>query len=1224
MSDTQQSTINSTGGHSLVELLGRTEGFSRAKEALKTNSALCLQGLSGGGKSAFCGAWLQDLARPCAIITYNEERAQQLADDLSGLLDDGNKDRLTRRVLCFPSTASALYDGVTPDPETVADRLLCLERLCGGDAVVVVASVMSAVTLTMPGAEFVGSRVQIDLGAECNRDEIAYQLADLGYERVDLIDDVGQYSVRGGIIDVSPPALELPVRIELMGDEIDSVRLFEPTTQRSLQSIEKVGIGPAGEVVLKEAAVQRALPQIKLAFRRELDVLNEAGKAREARHLKERMEQDLADLENLRPTPSLVHYLPYLYDHCETFLDYLPTDAPLVIDEPVRVKAGAEQFEADVLDSHRRGVKLGRHLRLPETACLAFAEFRGKYLSGGRALICLNMLQRQVPWDEQAPTVSLSTPPTETFGGRFELLVEGLAQWQKDGFCVLVCGQDTDKAVEVLSSRGLSSVRVAAGLDDLEMGAVNVIGQDLTSGFCMPEAKLVALTAKEIYGWRKLHRPEGSAYRRGFSLTSLREIEEGDYVVHINHGIGVYQGLAKQTIDEIERDYLVIAYAGEDRLYVPVTQLDRIQKYIGSEGAQVTVSSLQGTSWQTTKHKAKKSTQLLARELLKLYREREQTEGHAFERDTAWLKELETTFQFEETPDQLRAIEEVKRDMEQVTPADRLICGDVGFGKTEVAIRAAFKAVLSGKQVAVLVPTTVLAHQHFNTFRERLSRYPVEVEMLSRFRSTQEQRRIISRLKEGAIDIVIGTHRLLGSEVAFADLGLLIIDEEQRFGVRQKERLKKLKASVDCLTMTATPIPRTLNMSLSGIREISLINDPPAGRRAIRTFVREQDDALIAEAVGREINRGGQVYYVHNRVQSIAHAASRVQRLVPEARVAVAHGQMHEGDLEQVMLAFYAEEFDVLVCTTIIENGLDVANANTLIVDDADRLGLAQLYQLRGRVGRSSRQAYAYLLYRYPERMTEEAEDRLKAIEEFSELGSGFKIALRDLEIRGAGDILGSEQSGYMSAVGLDLYCQMLADAVSTLKGEDGQSAEGGAAIDLPIETVIPAGYVPGERQRIELYRRLANVADETELGELVKGTRDRYGKLPKPVRNLVTVARIKLKCRQAAVVDIATAKGEVTIRLAPEHRLTTKERDMLEGLYVPGRRQARKGAKSALPRIVFREQQICLGYSKRDPQALIPVLNDLLRRLVDRRHATADEAGSLMRTKMASKASND
>jgi len=1216
MSCTDQATERQASTQSLSELLDLTEGFSRAKEALAESTALCLQGLSGGGKSVFCGAWLQKVTGPCVVITYSEERARQIAQDLSGLLDGSNRDRLTRRVLQFPSTASALYDGVTPEPETVADRLLVLERLCAGDPLVVVCSVMAATTLTIPGATFVANRVELSLGAECPRDSIAFRLADLGYERVDLVDDVGQYSVRGGIVDVSSPSLEFPVRIELMGDEIDGIRLFDPVTQRSVESIKQVGIGPAGEVLLTHDAVQRALSTVKQAYRRELDILLEAGKAREAEHLKERMEQDFADLENLHPTASLVHYLPYLYQERESFLDYLPSDSPLIVDEPVRVKAAAEQFAEDVHDSHRRGVKLGRHLRLPQTACLSFEEFVARYLRKSRPTLYLNMLQREVPWESQVAVARLSSPPTETFGGRFELVVEGLREWQAEGNCVLVCGQDVDKTVEVLSSRGLQQVRVAADLDDLICGAVNVVATDLASGFSIPEAKLVVLTAREIYGWRKLHRPESSAYRRGFSLTSLRELEEGDYVVHINHGIGIYQGLTKQTIDGMERDYLVVAYAGEDRLYIPVTQLDRIQKYIGPEGGQVTVSALKSTSWQSTKKKARRSTQLLARELLKLYRDREQAGGYAFGPDGPWLKELEESFQYEETPDQLRAIADVKRDMEAAIPADRVICGDVGFGKTEVAIRAAFKAVLAGKQVAILVPTTVLAHQHYNTFRERLSRYPVEVEMLSRFRSPQEQRRILHRVRDGAVDIVVGTHRLLGSDVQFADLGLLIIDEEQRFGVRQKERLRKLKASVDCLTLTATPIPRTLNMALSGIRQISLINDPPEGRRAVRTFVREQDDALIAEAVRRELARGGQVYYVHNRVQSIGHAASKLQRLVPEARVAVAHGQMEEGALEQVMLAFYGEQFDVLVCTTIIENGLDVPNANTLIVDDADRLGLSQLYQLRGRVGRSNRQAYAYLLYRYPDRMSEEAEERLRAVEEFSELGSGFKIALRDLEIRGAGDILGAEQSGQVSAVGLDLYCRMLADAVSTLKGDNGRSSEGSAVVDLPLEMVIPSHYVPGERQRIELYRALANVTDEGELSELVKEMRDRYGKLPAPVRNLAIVARMKLKCDKAGVVEISTARGEVTMRLSPDQKLSETERARLEALYVPNRRQIRQGAKPVLPRIVFREQQLCLGFGKRDLKALLQVINDILVRLADRKQ-TATARSAARRTKV-------
>ncbi len=820
------------------------------------------------------------------------------------------------------------------------------------------------------------------------------------------------------------------------------------------------------------------------------------------------------------------------------------------------------------------------------------------------------MLRREVPWAGNIPLFPFSTPPVDSFGGKFELLVEGLSDWQHQGKHVIICTNDVPRTLEVLQSRGLSDLHAADDELNLEPGLINAANIDISGGFTIPSANLIVLTGREIYGWRKLKRPDEPVYKRGFALTSLRELHEGDYVVHINHGIALYQGLSKQQVGGMERDYLVLEYAAGDKLYVPVTQLDRVQKYIGAEGGQPQVTSLKSGRWEQAKRRARKSTQLMAAELIKLYAARERAEGFAFAPDGPWVTELENSFRYEETPDQWQAVEDVKADMEQPIPADRLICGDVGYGKTEVAIRAAFKAVLDGKQVAVLVPTTVLAQQHYNTFRERLSRYPVEVAMLSRFRSREQQQRIIRGLKDGTVDVVIGTHRLLSSDLQFKDLGLVVIDEEQRFGVRQKERLKKLRETVDVITLTATPIPRTLNMALSGIREVSLINDPPQGRMPIRTYVRERDDELVRQAIRRELERGGQVYFVHNRVQSISHVAAAVQRLVPEARVAVAHGQMPEADLEQVMLAFYAEEFDVLVCTTIIENGLDVPNVNTIIIDDAHKLGLAQLYQLRGRVGRSNRQAYAYLLYRYPERLNEEAEQRLKAIEEFSELGSGFKLAMRDLEIRGAGDILGAEQSGHMSAVGLDLYCQMLADSVRALKGEPYASPDGQPAVDLPVEAVIPASYVPGERVRIELYRRLAACETEQEIDVLCQELEDRYGPMPKPVQNLVRLARLKLACMAVGVADVSAGNGRIVMRIDDEHKLSAREQRICEGLYRPTARQARQGVRSAIPRVSFSSNQISFGYTARDSEGMFRGLEQLLE-LLDAREQTRQPSGS-------------
>jgi len=992
--------------------------------------------------------------------------------------------------------------------------------------------------------------------------------------------------------------------VELFGDEIDSLRHFDPVTQRSREHLEKVLIGPAGEILLTRSAVHRALPAIRSAFRRELDLLNERGKYREAERLKERMSQDLDLLENLRPHPSLTHYLPYLYDRPACLCAYLPADAIMVVDEPVRVKSHAEQFEQEVRRAYDSAVKLGSHLRLPATACMPWEDFVTAHLCHSRLrrpILYLTMLQREVPWAPDAELLPFSTPPVDSFGGRFELLVEGLAQWQREGKRLLLSTAEPERMTEVFTKRGLHGLVQPGEQQQLERGLITLADLNLSGGFTVPSADLVVLTGREIFGWRRLRRTEEPAYKRGFSLTSLRELHEGDYVVHINHGIARYRGLTRQTLGGIEREYLVLEYAGSDRLYVPVTQLDRVQKYIGAEGAKPEIGPMKSAKWKTTKREARKHAQLLARELLKLYSAREQARGFAFSPDGPWMAELENSFRYDETPDQLRAIADVKRDMESPRPMDRLICGDVGYGKTEVAIRAAFKAVLDNKQVAVLAPTTVLAQQHYNTFRERLSRYPIEVAMLSRFRTPEQQRRVLEGLKNGTVDLVVGTHRLLSSDVQFKDLGLVVVDEEQRFGVKQKEKLKQLRTAVDVMSLSATPIPRTLNMALSGIRQISVINDPPQGRLPIRTFVREADDELIRQAILREIERGGQVYYVHNRVQSIKHVAAHIQRLVPEARVAVAHGQMDEFDLEQVMLAFYAEQFDVLVCTTIIENGLDVPNVNTIIVDDAHKLGLAQLYQLRGRVGRSVRQAYAYLLYKYPDQMTPEAEERLKAIEEFSELGSGFRLALRDLEIRGAGEILGAEQSGHMSAVGLDLYTQMLADAVKTLKGERPSDLEGLPALDLPVEAVIPAGYVPDERQRIDLYRRLADVTSEEEIEGMAEEMRDRYGPLPQAVQNLLRIARLKLRAVPAGVAEVGPENGRLVVRLANSMRLSEREASILRGMLQPTLRQARQGMRSKLPRAHVTETSLSFAPAGHDADFILRGVEQLIDLLAKR-----------------------
>jgi transcription-repair coupling factor (superfamily II helicase) len=924
--------------------------------------------------------------------------------------------------------------------------------------------------------------------------------------------------------------------------------------------------------------------------------LRRSEKFTEAERLLTRVSHDLERIETLRPGHSLEHYLPYLYERLDTVVDYLPEDALLVIDEPVRLKSHADQFAAEVQEAYQTRLRRGELLRLPYLASLSLEQLAQRF--GGRPELCLTMLARDVPWAPDAEKVSLPTPPVDSFGGQLDLLAEGIREWQRTGHRVVVSTPQARRITELFGHQGLKCEDLAAG-DGLKPNRIHLAHLPLSSGFKLSAASLILLTDSEIFGWQKLRRPQRRRFQAGITVTSLSELAPGDYVVHINHGVGVYEGLVRQTVQDVERDYLLIRYAGEDRLYVPVTQIDRVQKYIGGDGAAPTIYALKSPRWQRAKRKARLAARVLAKELLDLYAARERSRGHAFGVDSPWLTEMEQAFRFEETPDQWQAILDVKRDMRRPVPADRLVCGDVGYGKTEVAVRAAFKAVLEGKQVAVLVPTTVLAQQHDNTFRERLGPYPVNVEMLSRFRSRAQQQRIVSGLKAGTVDIVVGTHRLLQGDVGFKDLGLVIVDEEQRFGVRHKETLKQLRTSVDVITLTATPIPRTLHMALSGIRDMSVINDPPLGRLPIKTYAREHDDDIVREAILREMERGGQVYYVHNRVQSIKHVAAHVQRMVPSARIAIGHGQQTEDQLEQTMLAFYAGEFDVLVCTTIIESGLDIPNVNTIIIEDAHNFGLAQLYQLRGRVGRSNRQAYCYLMYRYPDRMTAEAEQRLQAVQEFSELGSGFKIAMRDLEIRGAGDLLGAEQHGHIAAVGFDLYCRMLEDAIRSLRGE-GIAAEAEVAIELPVAGVIPGSFVPDESQRIALYRRIAAVKTAQDADDLRAEIRDRYGELPASVDNLLRIAGLRAVCRELGIESIIGQARRLVVKLRPDRALSRRESVIFTALYQRG------PLRAVLPRATFEGELISFWRATTEDEHVFGAVEEIMERLRHRDDAVA------------------
>jgi transcription-repair coupling factor (superfamily II helicase) len=1118
-----------------AELTKVQEGLAEASASrLRVEGVIePVQGLIAAWVARACGV-------PVLLISPTGEAAQRRYEDLLALIDQQPGGGQQIQVALLPSQEALLYEDVVPDPSVIGERLSALDGLARGERGVYVASAPAAFQRTLAPDMLRGACFSLAVGEEIDRDSLVTRLVEAGYEHESMVDGPGQISVRGGVIDLYPSDASSPVRLELFGDEIESLRTFDPASQRSAEAVERVIILPAREVLLTEDAVARGLPVIEAALERHAENLRSEGKESEAGRLQERVGDIIQALRQRAYTAGLEYFLPAFHPEPVTSLDYLPEGGIVVLDEPGRIAERYQQFQAELLEIQLSRVDHGLLLPLPGPLHMT-VEQAEKALGGRRTLeLCLI---GSGPQRRRARSIPVSCQPMEEFGGDVERVGQELRRWQRDSWRLLIATRQADRLIEMLDEAGVGGlVRESPGVTP-RGGQIVLSDRPLAAGFRLPGARLAALTDHEIFGWRKITRPSRRrAAARGAPISAITDLHVSDYVVHINHGIGIYRGLVRRGANGAEREYLLVEYADQDRLYVPVDQFDRVQRYLGGEEERPAIHRLGGSDWERAKSRARRSAQQLAGELVRLYAAREGAPGHAFAPDTPWQREMEDGFPYEETPDQLAAIEEVKRDMETPKPMDRLVCGDVGYGKTEVAIRAAFKTVMDGRQAAVLVPTTVLAQQHYNTFRERLTPYPVRVELLSRFRSRKEQASVVADLAAGAVDIVVGTHRLLSGDIAFKNLGLVVVDEEQRFGVRHKEKLKQLRTTVDVLTMTATPIPRTLHMALSGIRDMSLINDPPEGRTAIITRALEREDGIIREAILRELERGGQVYFVHNRVESIGHVAEHVHRLVPQARVAVGHGQMNERQLESAMLDFYAGDAQILVSTTIVENGLDIPNVNTLIVSDADRLGLAQLYQLRGRVGRSNRQAYAYLMWTPFKRLTEAAEKRIAAVREFSELGSGYKVALRDLEIRGAGNLLGPEQHGFLASVGFELYMQMLADAVQEAKGE-APAERPQVSVDLPVDAFLPEDYAPDLNQRIELYRRLAGAPDERRLDEMEAEIVDRFGRpLPAPARNLIRLARLKVRCAQAGVESIATEGNLASLRLADDRLLSARQ----------------------------------------------------------------------------------
>lgn len=1111
-------------------------------EALREGgSAIQVEGLAAATKSAFTAALQRTMKRPTLVVAYNYEQAEHLYDDLASLGMNGEA------ILVAPSDGMVYRDGDT-DYNVIGRRITALSRLQDGRPLVVVAPISAVLQRTIPPEVLAAHRMRIekassdraatgaaatgDTGGRLDLDEAGYTLVELGYERAGMVERQGEFSIRGGILDVFPSTEESPVRIELFGDEVESIRWFDPETQRSSAHTDAIEIGPAREILLSPELAESGAKTLADLLELECDRF-EAEDDRDASvRLRAAIESDIARLQNRAYFDGIEYYLPLLYKQEYCMLDYLPADAVVVLDEPHQIKSHWDQLHEELLEALHARVSRGDVIALPVDLSVDFDRFTDRMRRRQRTVL-LSLLDRSVEWIDIGKHIPLPSAPMDSFGGQIGALIDQIKTWTANGCRVVLVSNQPHRVVEVLTEHGLSTSPIESLSSD---AGIYVIEGSIRSGFKLSEAGLMVAGDGEMFGQNRMHRPR-KAFRKGLAISSLLELNEGDYVVHINHGIGRYRGMTKLSGPAGERDYLLIEYAGTDKLYVPTDQIDRIQKYIGSDAVAPSVHRLGGTEWARTTKRVKASVREMAGELIQLYAARQALDGYSFSPDTPWQQELESAFEFQETPDQLTAIEEVKSDLEAPRPMDRLICGDVGFGKTEVAIRAVFKVINDGKQAAILAPTTVLAQQHYNTFTERLAAYPVNVAMLSRFRSKAEQKKTVEGLKTGEVDIVIGTHRLLSKDIEFRDLGLLVVDEEQRFGVTHKERLKQMRKTVDVLTLTATPIPRTLHMSLSGIRDMSVIDSAPEGRMSIKTFCREYDDELVRDAILRELDRDGQIYFVHNRVENIEHIADHLRNLVPYARIRVGHGQMSEDELEKVMLDFYEHHFDVLLCTTIIESGLDIPNVNTIIVNDSEKMGLAQLYQLRGRVGRSDRQAYAYLLYKANRMMTDIAEKRLQAIKEFSELGSGFKIAICDLEIRGAGNLLGAEQHGQMASVGFDMYCQLLAEAVREVRGEEPDTFELPPA-DLSMDAHIPSDYIGTESVRMTFYKKMTSVHEPKDVDQLQEELRDRFGDLPRPVSNSLDLLRLRLRMAEVGVGSIVTEHRQVILRFAGGIRL--------------------------------------------------------------------------------------
>ncbi len=1060
------------------------------------------------------------------IVTFTEQRAREFCEEYR-LFD--------KNVRFFPAKDILFYQSDIRGNELEKERIEVLKLLAEGQTCTVVTTFDALMNRMPDPSGFLSKIITLETGDTMDMNAMQKELAVMGYERNYQAEAPGQFAVRGGILDVYVLTEENPYRIELWGDEIDSIRSYEASGQRSIENLERIRIYPANELLLDQAQIQDGIRQLRAEEEQVVSGLRKEQKTEEAYRLKTTVDTLIEELQEMGSSAKLDGYLSYFTKRTVCLLDYFQPDKTLVaLDEPVRIAEQSAAVEAEYIDSMQQRLEKGYILPGQTDALFRAKEIFARV--GWMRTIALATLELKIPELSVEKVYPLQTRTVNPYNNSFELLVKDLQQFKKKNYRVILLSGSRTRAQRLaqdLIDEGLNAFYTEDYDHVVKPGEVMALYGKVKRGYEYPMLKFVVISESDIFGAEKKKKKRRHV-KNGEKIASFTELSVGDYVVHENHGLGIYCGIEKIEVEGTTKDYIKIEYDKGGVLYILATQLDMIQKYAGAGERKPKLNSLGSPDWKKTKTKVRTAVKEIAGELVRLYATRENQQGYVYGPDTVWQREFEEMFPFEETEDQTMAIEATKRDMESTKIMDRLICGDVGYGKTEIAIRAAFKAVQESKQVVYLAPTTILAQQVYNNFVQRMQDFPISIGLLCRFRTPAQQKKAIQGLKQGTIDIMVGTHRVLSKDVRYKDLGLLIVDEEQRFGVTHKEKIKKLKTNVDVLTLTATPIPRTLHMSLIGIRDMSVLEEPPVDRVPIQTYVLEYNEEMVREAIVRELAREGQVYYVFNRVNQIQDVAVKVRSLVPDAEVAVAHGQMKERELENIMYQFINGEIDVLVSTTIIETGLDISNVNTMIIQDADNMGLSQLYQLRGRVGRSNRTAYAFLMYRRDKMLKEVAEKRLAAIKEFTDLGSGFKIAMRDLEIRGAGNLLGAQQSGHMEAVGYDLYCKMLHDAVKQAKGVPAEE-DFETSIDIDMDAYIPPSYIANEYQKLDIYKRVAGIETQAEAEEMMEELLDRFGDPPKSVCNLLKIAQIKARAHRVYIKEI-TQRGKTLRMVMHEH----------------------------------------------------------------------------------------